>query len=155
MSRRPWVRHFLFDCGTRDAVASNALLALRLGLGLAMLLGHGWGKLRKFGEIKDGFPVPDVAPLSLMSPSVALAAVVAAEVGAAALLVVGLMTRPAAFVLGFTMVVAAFGAHAGDPFAVREPALLYLFGCVALVLGGAGAWSLDAAAYAERKPKYR
>ncbi len=50
---------------------------------------------------------------------------------------------------------AAFGAHAGDPFAAREPALLYLFGCVALVLGGAGAWSLDAAVYVERKPKYR
>jgi putative oxidoreductase len=105
--------------------------------------------------MKDGFPVPEVAPLSLMSPQVALLAVIAAEVGAAALLVVGLMTRPAAFVLGFTMAVAAFGAHAGDPFAAREPALLYLFGCVALVLGGAGAWSLDAAVYVERKPKYR
>jgi putative oxidoreductase len=155
MSSRPSVRHFLFDCGTRDAVASNGLAALRLGLGLAMLLGHGLGKLRGFGQMKDGFQVPEVAPLSLMSPQVALLAVIAAEVGAAALLVVGLMTRPAAFVLGFTMAVAAFGAHAGDPFAAREPALLYLFGCVALVLGGAGAWSLDAAVYVERKPKYR
>ena len=66
--------------------------------------------------------------------------------------------RPAAFVLGFTMVVAAFDVLGSAPWfmgpgvaAAKEPALLYLIPMIAIILSGAGAYSLDAGLYKEGK----
>jgi len=153
------MRRFLFDCGTRDAVASTGLLVLRLGFGLMMALGHGLPKLQKFEALKDGWTVPSLPPLSFMSSPVSLMATIAAELGAASLLAAGLATRPAAFVLGFAMVVAAFQVHGSGPLflpgeGAKEPALLYLIPCVALICSGAGAWSLDRLLYREKKKRF-
>ena len=153
------MRRFLFDCGTRDGFASAGLLVLRAGTGLMMLFGHGLGKLQGFEAKKDGFPVPSVWPLAEMSKPVSLAVTIFAEVGCAGLIVLGLATRPAAFVLGLTMLVAAFDIHGADPFflgggAAKEPALLYLIPCLALVLSGAGTMSLDRAIYQEKKKRF-
>jgi uncharacterized membrane protein YphA (DoxX/SURF4 family) len=70
----------------------------------------------------------------------------------------GLATRPAAFVLGFNMVVAAFGVLSGAAWFMgpgvamaKEPALLYLIPLIALILAGAGNYSLDAGIYRESK----
>ncbi len=152
------MKRFLFDCGTRDTIASIGIFALRVMIGLMMLIGHGWGKIANFEKLSENFHVPDFMPLKLMSPSVSLAAAIAAEVGAAALIILGLATRPAAFVLGFTMVVAAFSVMADAPWflgpgvsAAKEPALLYLIPMIALILTGAGSWSLDAAIYQDGK----
>jgi putative oxidoreductase len=83
---------------------------------------------------------------------------IGAEVGAAAFIAIGLCTRPAAFVLGFTMVVAAFGVHGAAPWFMaqgvpvsKEPALLYLIPMIAIILTGGGLFSLDAAIYKEGK----
>ncbi|HSP42234.1 MAG TPA: DoxX family protein [Luteolibacter sp.] len=148
------MKRFLFDCGTRDTIASIGIFALRVMIGLMMLVGHGWGKIENFAKLREKFHVPDFMPLKLMSPSVSLSAAIAAEVGAAVLIVLGLCTRPAAFVLGFTMVIAAFSAMADFPWFIgpgvpvaKEPALLYLIPMVAIILTGAGSWSLDAAIY--------
>lgn len=72
------------------------------------------------------------------------------EVGGGALLLIGLFTRPAAFILcGFTAV-AYFMAHASQgsvllPMLNRgELAVLYCFVFFYLVFAGAGAWSVDA-----------
>jgi uncharacterized membrane protein YphA (DoxX/SURF4 family) len=78
-----------------------------------------------------------------------LMAAIAAEVFASALIALGLMTRLAAFVLGFAMCVAAFQFHgASDWFlpapGAKEPALTYLLFCFVLIVTGAGQWSLDA-----------
>lgn len=154
------VKRFLFDCGTRDAVASTGLVVLRLAVGLLMLLGHGLPKLRNYEALKSGWHVPEVFPLWYLSPQVSLLATIGAEVGAAALLVLGLMTRPAAFVLGFVMVVAAFEVHGAHPWVAqgagpsKELALLYLISTLVLLLTGAGAWSLDAGLYREPKRRY-
>ncbi len=92
-----------------------------------------------------------------MSPPVALIAAISAEVGASLLVILGFATRPAAFVLGFNMVVAAFAFHAADPWfmgegaAAKEPALLYLIPLVAIILSGAGAFSLDAVIHKDGK----
>lgn len=150
------MKKFLFDCGTRDVTASLGILALRVMIGLMMLIGHGIPKIQNFAKYKDDFSVPEVFPLSLMSPPVSLIACIAAEVGASALLILGLATRPAAFVLGFNMVVAAFLVHGADAWfmgggAAKEPALLYLIPMIAIILAGAGAFSLDAVICKEGK----
>jgi putative oxidoreductase len=104
-----------------------------------------------YGKIKDGFPVPDFFPLCFMSPPVSLLAALFAEVVCAICLILGVATRPAAFLLGFTMVVAAFNINSGAPWfigpgvsAAKEPALLYLVPMIAIIFTGAGLWSVDA-----------
>jgi putative oxidoreductase len=57
---------------------------------------------------------------------------------------VGLFTRWAAIPAAFTMAVAAFLAHAGDPFGDREMALLYLTLFTTIGLVGPGRFSIDA-----------
>lgn len=151
------MKKILFDCGTRDVPASLGLLVLRLGIGSMMLFGHGVPKLQAYAALKDGWHVPPLWPLSLMSPPVSLIATIAAELLCAALVVIGLGTRFAAFILGFAMVVAAFDVGGSWPwFALppgesKEPALLYLVPMVVLILTGAGATSLDAALYRDSK----
>jgi putative oxidoreductase len=153
------MKKFLFDCGTRDATASLGILFLRIGTGLLMLLGHGIGKIQGFADKKDGFPVPDFFPLKLMSNPVSLMATIGAEVGCSALLILGLATRPAAFILAFTMVVAAFNIHASGPWFMaggpgsKDPALLFLIPAIAILLTGAGQYSADAAIHKEGRRK--
>ena len=145
------MKKFFFDCGTRDATASFGILILRVTTGLMMILGHGLPKLAKFDAMKDTFFRPDWFPMNLMSQPVSLMAVLAAEIGAAALLVLGLATRPAAFILSFAMVVAAFDMHRLDPFAEKELALVYLLIGVVIIFTGAGSYSLDSALHKESK----
>lgn len=156
------MKKFFFDCGTRDPIASKGLLVLRVMIGLMMLLGHGIPKIQHYAAIKDTFPVPDFFPLSLMSPPVSLMACIGAEVIASIFIILGLATRPAAFVLGFNMVVAVFAVQASAPWFVSPPdvlvakelGLLYLIPLLALILSGAGAISLDARMYKNGK-RYR
>lgn len=150
---------FLFDCGARDRLASLGLLFLRMSIGLMMLIGHGIPKIGKFEQAKDGWTVPEIWPLSMMSPPVSMIMTIFAEVGCAGLIVLGLATRPAAFILGFAMVVGAFQVHADDPFflgggASKEPAILYLIPCLMLVITGAGILSVDRLVYKEKKRKF-
>lgn len=153
------MKKFFFDCGTRDATASAGILALRVMIGLMMLVGHGMPKLLNYSAHKDSFYRPDFFPLHYLSPPVSLLACIAAEVGASLLIIFGLATRPAAFILGFTMVVASFGVLGAAPWFVAPPdivnakelGLLYLIPLVAIILSGAGALSFDAGLYREGK----
>lgn len=153
------MKNFFFDCGTRDSTASIGILALRSLTGLMMLVGHGIPKFQKYALMKDSFYVSEVFPLSLCSPPVSLMMCIAAEVVAAAFIIVGLATRPAAFVLGFCMVVAGFDVLHGavwfqssaTPVASKEMAILYLIPMVALILTGGGSYSLDAVFHQDTK----
>ena len=153
------MKKFFFDCGTRDATASVGFLALRLLIGLMMLIGHGMPKLQGFAERKDLFYVPDFFPLKYLTPQLSLIATIGAEVGASVLIILGFATRPAAFVLGFSMVVAAFAFHGDSPwfvapptiFEAKELAVLYLIPMIVLILSGAGGYSADALLYREVK----
>ncbi|MCW1884235.1 DoxX family protein [Luteolibacter flavescens] len=143
------MKKFFFDCGTRDPLASSGLLLMRIGFGWMMLYGHGIAKIQNFEKLKATWAVPGVFPLNFMSSPVSLMATICAEVGAASLLILGLMTRPAAFVLGFAMCVAAFQVLAHSPMylpapGAKEPAVMYLFFCFTLIITGAGKWSVDA-----------
>lgn len=153
------MKKLLFDCGTRDATASLGILFLRIGIGLLMFFGHGLGKIQTFAEKKDGFSVPDFFPLKYMSPPVSLMATIGAEAVCAILIIIGLATRPAAFILAFTMTVAAFNIHASGPLFMaggagsKEPALLFLIPAIAILLAGAGSYSADAAILKEDRRK--
>ena len=157
------MKQILFGCGTRDTTASIGVLALRVCFGLMMLIGHGIPKLRNFDKIiEKGFYTPDFFPLNWMSMQVSLGATIAAELGCAALIIIGLGTRLAAFVLGFTMVVAAFAVMSQAPWflgpgvsSAKEPALIYLAAMIALILTGPGRFSIDAIIDKERRGKMK
>lgn len=150
---------FFFDCGTRDPLASTGVLILRASIGLMMFCGHGLAKFQNFDKLKDAWAVPAIWPLSYMSPPVSLMATIGAELFAAALIVVGIATRPAAFVLGFAMCVAAFQVSGEKWFlpaaGAKEPAVLYLIACFAIIITGAGQWSMDAFVQTEKRRRRR
>lgn len=115
-----------------------ALTVLRLFIGLTMAFAHGLGKLPPsemlIGGVSSlGFPMPE-----LFAWCAGLA-----EFAGGILLAVGLLTRPAAGFVVFTMLVAVFGVHSADPFGQKEMALLYLFSSLFFVIHGAGRWSVD------------
>jgi len=123
-----------------------AALILRIGFGLYMLLGHGYGKLMKLIE---GGDIKFVSILGI-PPSICLTLVVIAEFFACIMIIVGYKARLAAIPLIITMLVAAFWVHGDDPFFMhgaeggsKEPALIYLFGFLGIYLLGSGKYSLD------------
>ena len=87
-------------------------------------------------------PVKFPDPLGV-SAEVSLGLTVFAEVACAILIVVGLCTRWAAFILAFTMCVAAFVIHGDDPLAKQEKALLFLAMYSSITVLGPGRFSLD------------
>lgn len=117
-----------------------ALLILRLVFGGLMIINHGWPKLlRLLGDE----PIKFADPLGLGKvPSLVLAT--GAELLAAAFLMLGLFTRLSLVPLMFTMIVAAFVVHAGDPFKEIETALLFLFAYLSIFIAGPGWYSIDA-----------
>ena len=121
-----------------DGDPNVALPILRVFIGGALLT-HGWGKM--FGGLEQftGF----VASLGVPAPSVMAFLAAFAESFGAILLAIGLLTRPAAFLIVATMAVAVFGAHKGAAFSVQEAAWLYLVPALFFLLKGAGQWSLD------------
>jgi putative oxidoreductase len=118
----------------------RALAVLRI-VTAVLFIPHGTAKLlgMPHQEMFDG--------LQLMS-LVGLAGVL--EIGGGLLILIGLFTRPVAFILCGFMAVAYFMAHASQGNALLpmlnhgEPAVLYCFIFLYLVFAGAGAWSVDA-----------
>lgn len=93
-----------------------------------------------------GYPPgpPDMPPFDALT-QIGFGALL--EVVGGAAIVLGLFTRPVAFVLAGEMAVAYFQFHAPASFfpTVNQgiPAVLYCFFFLYLVFAGAGAWSLD------------
>ena len=137
LSRGQWGR-------SEDAAADAASIVLRLSFGSFMLLAYGWPKLMNFRHWVDIFPTPFG-----WNPTLAMGLIVAAEVGCAVLLVIGLWTRLAALPLAFAMAVALLDTHAGEPWhgptadIGRERPAVYLAAFVAVALLGGRRWSLD------------
>lgn len=125
--------------GGASAAADAGLLVLRVFSGLAMALTHGIAKLPP----KPGF-IQGVAGIGFPLPELFAWAAGLAEFGGGLLLAVGLLTRPAAAALLFTMLVAAFGLHGTDPFQDKELALLYGSAYLLFLVVGPGRFALDA-----------
>jgi putative oxidoreductase len=121
---------------TLDRYTPYALAALRIVTAL-LFMEHGTQKLLGFP------PSPNPGPplLSLLGFQGVL------ELFGGFLLVLGLFTRPVAFLLSGDMAVAYFMAHAPRSFFPvlngGDAAILYCFVFLLLVFTGPGAWSID------------
>jgi putative oxidoreductase len=122
-----------------SAWAGRMLSVLRIVTGF-LFIAHGTMKLFNYPPMPPGAP-----PIELMS-QMGLAGVLETVGGAAILL--GLFTRPVAFLLAGEMAVAYFQAHFPHGFlpAVNggELAVLFCFIFLYLSFAGGGLWSVDA-----------
>jgi putative oxidoreductase len=113
--------------------APRVLSIVRVVVGL-LYLQHGLSKW-------FGFP----APFPHLTPLLGVAGII--EIVGSVLVILGLFTRPAAFIMSGEMAVAYFLAHAPrSPFPLvnhGEAAVFYCFFFFYLFVAGGGAWSLD------------
>jgi putative oxidoreductase len=102
-------------------------------------------------------PSPQPLPPFSLTTQLGIAAVLETFGGLA--IVLGLITRPVAFVLSGEMAVAYFQFHfPRSPFPTVNngmPAILYCFLFLYLVFAGAGPWSIDAAIARARHTRKR
>jgi putative oxidoreductase len=124
---------------TLSVHAPKALAGLRVVAGL-MFMQHGAQKI-------FGFPAPPMQPFNLASQ---MGAGGVLELVGGALIVLGLFTRPVAFVLSGMMAVAfaqfhwQFGGASFFPLVNQgELAALYCWVFLYLVFAGPGAWAVD------------
>lgn len=121
----------------KDRHIDVGLLMLRVGIGAFMLV-HGIQKIVGFTEAAGSFP----DPLGVGN-QLSLIMAIGAEAGCSVLLMLGLLTRFASVPLAFTMVIACFVVHGGDPWKVKELAAIYLVAYVVILVAGPGRLSLD------------
>lgn len=121
--------------------ADFGLLVLRLWLGAAMAILHGWGKVAALFSGKNPFESAIIG----IPPWPAFILATFAEFVCAILLVIGLWTRFAALLLIVTMAVAFFVAHGAKLSGPGsgEMAFLYLGGFLVILFAGAGKFSVD------------
>ena len=103
------------------------------------MLTHGLPKLARF---TSGEAIKFADPFGI-SPAITLGLAVFAEVGCSIFIILGLGTRLASIPLMITMAVAAFYAHAEDPFGTKEKPLLFLLIFLMLFVFGSGRYSID------------
>ena len=126
---------------TASAWAPRILSVLRIIAGL-LFVEHGTMKFFNFppSEMFAGGTVPLFSLYGLAG---------ALELVGGALIALGLLTRPVAFILSGEMAVAYFMAHAPSSFfpAINEgeAAILFCFVFLYLACAGPGPWSVDAA----------
>ena len=111
----------------------------RVAVGCFMLT-HGYPKFQK---LVAGGDIQFLDPFGA-GMYISFALVVFAEFFCSILLIMGLATRFATIPLIITMCVAAFSAHAADPFGKKEMSLLYLLIFLTIAVLGAGKYSFDA-----------
>jgi|SRR5688572_13950026 len=119
---------------------SDEILSLLRIVSAFMFIQHGTQKL-------FGFPAPARGPYELLTLSPGLAGLL--EVVLGPLLLLGLFTRPVAFVLSGFMAAAYFIGHAPRGFFWTianggDAAVLYCFVFLYIAAVGGGKWSIDA-----------
>jgi putative oxidoreductase len=121
-----------------DGAFNFSMLVLRLSFGLLMLINHGMAKLTNFNETASHF-----YNFLGMGSRTSLVLNIFAEVFCSLFLILGLFTRLATLPLIIAMLVAIFGAHAGQGIDKTEPAILYLTAYLVLLFVGPGKVSVD------------
>ncbi len=112
---------------------------VRVVFGMLLCLLHGLPKVTgDMGRFAEG-----VGSLGFPMPTFFAWCAALTELVGGPLIALGLFTRPAAALATFTMIVAVYRHHA-DPLTVMEKPFLFLTVFLAMVIAGAGPWSLDA-----------
>ena len=139
---------FLFS---NKSLTNTALLLGRITTGFLMVKLHGWSKLMAGTERWEGLgsTLAEAIGLDFMSIPLGFMASFAESI-AAVLIILGLTTRPAAFLLAFTMLVASFKKLEGGLKAAELP-LLFLTLSLIILLCGAGKYSLDHRIFGRKK----
>ena len=133
------IKRLLFKVTPENTLKNEATMtALRVVAGLSMAALHGSGKVPPSDQLIQG-----VSAMGFPMPVLFAWLAGLAELLGGLFLAVGFLTRPSAFFVAFTMLVAAFGKHLNDPFDVKELSLLYLVIALIFVARGASRWSVD------------
>jgi len=130
------LQKFFSTKSVSGSLASFGLLLLRIAI-CAMMLTHGLNKLTHFPEMSQHFN-----PIGI-GGTLSLSLVIFAEVFCSIALLLGLFTRLAAIPLIVAMCVAILLTHAGQAFATKELALLYLTCFTVIFIIGPGRYSID------------
>ena len=128
----------IFNTNYSNLSFNLAMFLLRVGFGGLLFLNHGLPKLMNFAERKNSFS----DPLHVGSTASMMLAIFA-EVFCALLIVAGLLTRLAAFVLIILFVVIIFIIQKNKSIKESELAILFLLAFLTILFCGPGKWSLD------------
>lgn len=133
--------------GELQTVWAPRMLSILRIVAALIFMEHGTQKLLGFPPSEN--PGPELLSLS------GIAGIL--ELVGGALLVLGLFTRPVAFILAGEMAVAYWLAHAPQNFFPvnngGDASILFCFVFLYLFVAGGGAWSLDALRGARREPR--
>jgi putative oxidoreductase len=132
---------YIFNAGTTEGNASIGLLILRVLAGLSLFLKHGLEKLTGYSTMVQHFPDP-----IHIGAHASLAYALLSDGICSALVVVGLVTRPAAFVIVVNLLTVFFLVHHAAFFTSGHVELvaLYIAAFATLLFTGAGRLSVDA-----------
>ena len=120
-----------------SSAKSLVLLLARIIFG-ALFLTHGITKMHIYSEMPELFP----NPIGLGS-TLSLWLVLFAEILCSLGFILGILFRLCLIPMIFTMCIALFVIHAGDPFAAKELSLMYLTIFVLMYVTGPGRYSID------------
>ena len=131
------IKRFLFHEPDSSAGKSIILLVARLIFGF-LFLNHGIAKWNAFVGFAETFPDP-IGIGSTLSLWLVLFAEIFCSIG----FMLGALFRLSLIPMIFTMCVALFVIHAGDPLDVKELSLMYLAIFALLFITGPGRFSID------------
>jgi|TARA_Y100000994_G_scaffold232805_1_gene220319 putative oxidoreductase len=125
-----------------DLYLSYSLLILRVIASVMMIINHGWNKIlagqEKWNRL--GTALTDFIGIDFMSVFFGFMAAFSESIGMV-MVIFGIFTRPAAFLLLFTMFVASMNHLVDGKF--PELAIMYLIVMLVLLISGPGKFSLD------------
>ena len=129
---------------TSSFFSSKSYLVVRLATGFFMCYSHGWSKLMSGSDRwhKLGFTITEFMGSNFLSIPLGFMAAFAESIGSL-LIVIGLTTRPMAFLLFFTMLVASSKKLLQAGIGGSELPLLYLVLSFFILVNGPGKYSLD------------
>lgn len=127
----------LFNEQISSSTRSTLLLFARIIFGF-LFLTHGIAKIFFYSQTPDSFPDP-LGFGNALSLWLVLFAEVVCSIG----FMLGALFRLCLVPMIFTMCIAFFVIHAGDPLTAKEPSLMYLTLFVLLFITGPGKYSID------------
>lgn len=131
-------KNFLFRKSDSDSAAFSAILLwARIVFGF-LFMSHGIAKWIMFKDIAETFPDPIG-----MGSEVSFWLVLFAEILCSFGFMLGALFRLCLIPMIFTMCIAVFVIHAGDPLVKVEPAMMYLTIFILMYIIGPGKFSID------------